>query len=111
MRYPRESAIGHNVRISVQGYRGTWLIKNSAPPKDHHRSLGIVLLQGPGEALFLMSEVPLYVRKAFIHHTQRPVIVRKLRLGVRPYRGTSLIRNTPSVGPYRRPMPRVLRES
>ena len=25
-----------------------------------------------------------------------------------PYRGTSLIRNTPLLGPYRRPMPRVL---
>ena len=30
------------------------------PPGDHDRALGIVLLQGPRGALFLMSEVPLY---------------------------------------------------
>ena len=29
-------------------------------------------------------------------------------LGVLGYRGTSLMRNTPLLGPYRRPMPRVL---
>ena len=38
-------------------YRVTSLIINSAPPYDHHRALGIVLLQGPKEELFLMSEV------------------------------------------------------
>ena len=49
----------HSVRAS---YRGTSLIRNSPPPQqDHHRDLGIVLLQGPREALLLMSEVPLYV--------------------------------------------------
>ena len=40
-------------------YRGTSLIRNRPPPYDHHRALGMVLLQGPRGALFLMSEVPL----------------------------------------------------
>ena len=44
-------------------YRGTSLIRNSTPPLDHHRALGIVLLQGARGALFLMSEVPLYYQK------------------------------------------------
>ena len=43
----------------VQSYRGTWLIRNGTPPQDHYKALGIVLLKGPREALFLMSEVPL----------------------------------------------------
>ena len=30
------------------------------PPLDHRRALGIVLLQGPEGALFVMREVPLY---------------------------------------------------
>ena len=33
--------------------------KQPPPPHDHHRALGIVLLQGPGAVLFLTSEVPL----------------------------------------------------
>ena len=28
------------------------------PPKDHHKTLGIVLLWGPRKGVFLMSEVP-----------------------------------------------------
>ena len=42
------------------------LVRNSPPPYDHHRDLGIVLLYGPRGALFLMSEVPLYGRKAAV---------------------------------------------
>ena len=41
------------------GYWDTSLIRNSPPPQDHYRALGIVLLQGPRGARFLMSEVPL----------------------------------------------------
>jgi len=47
------------------GFRGGWrqrsnsLIRNSAPPQDHQRALGIVLLYGPTGARFLMSEAPL----------------------------------------------------
>ena len=44
--------------------RGTSLIRNSPPPQDHHRILGIVLLQGPRGALFLMSEVHLHSEQA-----------------------------------------------
>ena len=43
----------------LQGYRGTSPIRNSTPPWDQYRALGIVLLQGPRGALFFMSEVPL----------------------------------------------------
>ena len=37
----------------------TSLIKNSTPPLDQHRAPGIVLVQSPRGALFLMSEAPL----------------------------------------------------
>ena len=39
---------------------GTLRIRNSPPPQDHHRALGIALLLGPRSALVLMSEVPMY---------------------------------------------------
>ena len=45
-------------------YRGTSPIRNRAPPSDHPRPLGIVILQGPRKALFLMSEVPLHLNLA-----------------------------------------------
>ena len=48
-------------RLESALYRVTSPIRNSSPPSDHHRALGIVLLQGPRGALFLMSEVPLYI--------------------------------------------------
>ena len=50
----------HQVPYHSAHYRGTSLIRNSPPPRDRHRALGTVLLQGPWGALFLMSEVPLY---------------------------------------------------
>ena len=65
-------------------YRGTSLMRNNPPPaQDHHRPLGVVLLYGARGLLSLTSEVPLY-------------------------RGTSLIRNRCPLGPYRRPILRVL---
>ena len=46
-----------------KGYRGTSLIRNSAPLGPYRgtlrRALGKVQLQGPSGALFLMSQVPL----------------------------------------------------
>ena len=42
-------------------YRGISLIRNRPPPRDHHMTLGIVLLKGPRRGVFLMSEVPLYM--------------------------------------------------
>ena len=42
---------------TLQGYLAHK--KNRTPPKDGHRSLGMVLLQGPRGWRFLMSEVPL----------------------------------------------------
>jgi hypothetical protein len=41
-------------------YSDTSLMRNSTPFQDHHKALGIVLLQGPRRKRFLMSEVPLY---------------------------------------------------
>ena len=41
-------------------YRGTSLIRNSPPPPDHHRALGIVLLYGPRWVRSFISDVPLY---------------------------------------------------
>ena len=38
-------------------YRDPSLIRNNPLPYDHHRTLGIVLLQGPGRVQFLMNEV------------------------------------------------------
>ena len=40
-------------------YRGASLIRKRPPTRTYPRALGIVLLQGPRGALFLMSEVPL----------------------------------------------------
>ena len=45
---------------ALQGYLAQK--KQPPPPQDHHRTPGIVLLQGPGRGGVLMSEVPLYVR-------------------------------------------------
>jgi len=42
-------------------YTGTSLMRNSPSPWGHHRAVGIVLLQGPRGALFLMSEAPMYL--------------------------------------------------
>ena len=42
---------------ATQGYLA---YKKTPPHQDHHRLLGIVLLQGPRGMLFLMSEIPLY---------------------------------------------------
>ena len=50
--------------------------------------------------VFFMFEVPLY-RNSWIGRGPSPS-------KARPYRGTSLRRNKPPVGPYSRPTPRVL---
>ena len=73
-------------------YRGTSIMKKRPPPQDPPRTLGIVLLQDPSGRRFCMSEVPLRV------------------VGVEmPCRGTSLTGKRTPPGPYRRPLPRVLR--
>ena len=51
-------------RVGHVPYRGTSLIRNLHPPQDHHRGLGIFLLQGPTGRRFLMSEVPVYRNSA-----------------------------------------------
>ena len=42
----------------VQGYLAH---QKPTPPRDHHRALGIGLLQGPRGGRFFLSEVPLYL--------------------------------------------------
>jgi len=46
--------------VEQGNYRGTSLIRNCTPPWHHHKALNIVLVWGLREALFLLSEVPLY---------------------------------------------------
>jgi len=73
-RIKRKITIKTILGFRVQGLRGsalsvTWLAtaslhgylahKKHPPPQDHHRSLGIGLLEGPTAGVFLMSEVPL----------------------------------------------------
>ena len=52
-----------------------------------HRALGIVLLQGPRGALFLMSEVPLcmYIEVQVPVHVQNPLGVRTLNYGTQTH--------------------------
>ena len=57
--YPLEGESRKNLYMSVVHHRGTSLIRNSSPPQDHHRALGIFLVQGPRGALSRMSKVPL----------------------------------------------------
>ena len=57
-----------------------------------------------GDECFLMGEVPLYGETRALHqvHHSQP------KEEEPHYRDTSLIRNHPPLGPYRRPVPRVL---
>ena len=45
--------------VRFDGYRSASLISKRPPLRTHHRALGIGLLSGPREGLFLMSQVPL----------------------------------------------------
>jgi hypothetical protein len=45
-------------------YRVFSLMKNTPLPYDHHRTPGMVLLQGPRMGVFLMIDVPLYSSSA-----------------------------------------------
>jgi len=49
------------VKCLTMGLQGYLAHKKQPPPKDHHMTLGLVLLHGPTEGVFLMSEVPLYL--------------------------------------------------
>ena len=48
------------VTTFLVNYRVALLLRNGQPPQDHHRALGIRLLQGHGGGLYLVSEVHLY---------------------------------------------------
>ena len=68
--------------VMSQKYRGTSLIRNSAPPWDHHRALGIVLLEGPrGVAAFYERGTP--VREAIVRHPFEALEL--VRVSSRPY--------------------------
>ena len=47
------------VTNSCNAYRGTSLIRKCPPLYEHHKSLGIDLMSGPGGVPFLVSKVPL----------------------------------------------------
>ena len=93
--------------------------KHPPPRRGGDGALGIVLLYGPGGALFLMGEVPMYHPER--NHTARAIGNRSMQSsgeisshredapGLR-YRGTSLIRNNAPLGPYSRTMPMALWE-
>ena len=52
---------GAPVRIAyIHALRGYLALKKQPLPEDHHRTLGIALLQGPRRVQFLMSKVPMY---------------------------------------------------
>ena len=44
---------------NVQGYLAHKI--PPPPPTDRHKSLGMVLLEGPRRVHFLISEIPLYI--------------------------------------------------
>ena len=56
--FPAPSACARPT-CAVCRYRGTSLIRNSTPLRDHHKTLGIVALSGRTRGGVLMSEVPL----------------------------------------------------
>ena len=47
-------------RSTLKHYRGTSVTRHGPPLKDHHKILGIVLLQGPRREVVFISEVSLY---------------------------------------------------
>ena len=63
LKHEPASELGVAAADGLVAHRSTWLIRISPLPEDNHRALRRVLLQGPGGALFLMSEVLLYATK------------------------------------------------
>ena len=78
----------------VRGLQGYLAHEKPPTPQDHHRALGVGLLLGFKGERFRMSAVPLYRGCGKAAFTT--------------YRVTSLTRKRTPLGPYRRPMPRVL---
>ena len=52
---------------SRPSYRGTSLIRNSAPLGPYSRTMSRAPLEAPGEGMFLTSEVPLYGGSVWAH--------------------------------------------
>ena len=50
------------VRAVMSGYRGTSLIRNTAPLEPYRRTMPKALWWSQGRGLFLISKVPLYRR-------------------------------------------------
>ena len=83
-------------------YRGTLLIRSSKPLGPCSRSMPRALWRSWGGG-------GSYERGThFQGHHRHPRVTLWPYLGMRAYRGTSLIRNTSPVGPYGSPMPRDL---
>ena len=75
------SLVGRSHLLDTHKATKSWLLdgylahQKHPPPQDPHRSLGIVLLQGPTGVVFLMIEVPLYraaSRRARAHIAGEP---------------------------------------
>ena len=84
-------------RRNVTNYRGTSLVRNSAPLAPYSRTMPRALWWSQGGGLFLMSEVPSRdcpdsTRYMYPMHPFDP------EMG---YRGTSLIRECTLLEPYR----------
>jgi len=124
IRAVHDSAL-YNTYVIFHG--GTSLIRNRHPVGPYSRIMPRLLWRSWGGANFLMGEVPLH-KCGFLHWKRsRAMHHGPLQLDMvtdwkqassacginngRPwgaYRGTSLIRNSPPVGPYSSPMPRDL---
>jgi hypothetical protein len=61
-----------------------------------------------GGERFLMSEVPLYMVTRGVRCCPGRREGPEVEVALPRYRGTSLIRNTPLLGPYSRTLPRVI---
>ena len=83
-------------QLFPRGYRVTSPTRNRTTLGPYSRTMsGPTAVLGGG--YFLMSEVPLYPAACPERSNDRTALL--------PYRGTSLIRKRPSLGPYRRAMP------
>jgi len=83
-------------------YRGASLIRNHRILAPYSEPVPTTLRWSYGGGRFLMSEVPLY----HAPHTSTPPTVSPFPR--RAYRGTSLMRKRPFLGPYSMAMPKAL---
>ena len=109
-------AIAADQHTDSVGYRGTSLIRSSAPLGPYSGTIPRVRWGSLGRGLFLLSEIPLYlhphrgVPRASVFRGGHIIPETDLSGGVEgcTYRDTRLIRKRHPLGPYSRPMPEEL---